>query len=195
MDNFEINEAKKLYRKLLLRAQSRYRYYKQHNDTFIGYQEALRTGGQFSFSEITNESDFLTELARIRQFYNLEANYEKMQIDIERRFSERYRHMFARGISKAERSEMLDLDPEDEMMMYRVYRITTEGSPALLMGNDIYDSSNYLATLYRGIKQGLTEYELMNRGKGIIDKLKSFGESFDHEIPISTFNRFKEGGY
>lgn len=195
MGDFDIFEAKKLYQKQLLRAQSRFRYYKYHNDSFIGYQEAVRTGGQFSFADVKTESDFITELARIRQFYNLEANYEKMQVEIERRFSEQYRQMFARGISKSERSSMLDLNPEDEKMIYRVYRMTTEENPALLIGNQIYDSSNYLSSLYRGIKQGLTEDELMDRGKEIIERLKSFGDSFDREIPISTFNRYKERGY
>lgn len=195
MSAFDVNTVKYKYKKLLLRAQSRFRYYKHHNDEFVGYLEAQRTGGQFSFANVKTESDFLSELARIRQFYNLEANYEKMQLEIEQRLGEEYKSMFARGISKAERSEKMDLDPEIEKMFYRVYRMTTEQDPALLGDNGIYDSSDYLTSLYRGIKQGLTEDQLMARGKEIIDRLKSLGDTFDREIPISSYNRFREGGY
>lgn len=191
----DITLLKQKYHKTLIRAQERFRYYRNTNENFIPYQEALRTGGQFSFANIHDESEFLTELARIRQFYNLESNYEGLQTEIEKRVNEEYREIFNRGVKRSERNEMLGLEDEDQKMLYRVYRRTIEEDPYLLMSSDIYDSADYLTSLYRGIKEGMSEDDLMFRGHKILSNLRSMRQSWDSNIPISSFNTFKEGGY
>lgn len=187
----DITLLKQKYHRTLIRAQQRFRYYKKTNTNFLPYQEALRTGGQFSFADINTESEFLTELARIRQFYNLEANYEGLQLEIENRINEEYRRIFDRGTNKSERNEMLDLGDDDQKMLYRVYRRTIEEDPYLLMSSDIYDSADYLTSLYRGIKEGMSEDDLMFRGHKILTNLRSMRQNWDTSIPISSFNSLK----
>lgn len=190
-EQLEINELKKEYYRELHNAQARYRYYARKETPTLAYQEALNTGGQFSFRGITEIGQFYAELARIRQFAMLEANTSEIETEVQHARAKRFLEMFTPGISEEERLR-LGLDPTMKEALFRVYRKLEEEAPGLINYGGVFSSEEVISYLYNEMQAGYSEDEVQEKGHNLLEAIRAKNPNFINDIPRETLLRYRQ---
>lgn len=193
----EVSEIKKLYYKELHAAQARYRYYMKRPDHArysLAFEEALQTGGQFSFAGAQDVGDIYSELGRIRQFVSLDrnaANMNKIRVEVQAKRADQVLSFFEPDITMEERVKR-GLDEDIAKKLWEVYRKLEEEAPGLIQYGGIMSSEQFISLLYNEMLEGATPKEAQERGHELIESMKHENPNFIKEIPINSFMASKK---
>lgn len=193
----EVSEIKKLYYKELHAAQARYRYYMKRPENArysLAFEEALQTGGQFSFAGAQDVGDIYSELGRIRQFVSLDrnaANMNKIRVEVQAKRANQILSFFEPGLTMEERIKR-GLDPDLAKDLWDVYRRLEQEAPGLIQYGGIMSSEQFISILYNEMVEGKTASETQIRGHELIESMKYENPNFIKDIPINTFMTSKK---
>lgn len=181
--NRDLKSMKQKHQKILLKAQRKFRIEKERGSTSIEFQEALRTGGQFSFKGKTM-TQLNAELIRINKYLNSHLTSEQEFIRSAYERAAPYIEMFSRGLKDYERAE-LGLPEEGMSDFYRVYRKLEEEDPAAIMYGGLFDSDSFIAYLYSYAVEGHTMEQVQNYGHELIQTIRAADKRFDTRFDIN----------
>ena len=196
-EQLEVAEIKKLYYKELHAAQARYRYYMKrpdHAKYSLAFEEALQTGGQFSFAGAQDVGDIYSELGRIRQFVSLDrnaANMNKIRVEVQVKRANQVLSFFEPDITMEERVKR-GLNEDIAKQLWEVYRKLEEEAPGLIQYGGIMSSEQFISLLYNEMLEGATPEEAQARGHERIESMKYENPNFIKEIPINSFMASKK---
>lgn len=196
-ERLEVAEIKKLYYKELHAAQARYRYYMKrpdHAKYSLAFEEALQTGGQFSFAGAQDVGDIYSELGRIRQFVSLDrnaANMNKIRVEVQAKRAEQVLSFFEPDITMEERIKR-GLNEDIAKKLWEVYRRLEEEAPGLIQYGGIMSSEQFISLLYNEMLEGADPEEVRKRGHELIESMKHENPDFIKDIPINSFMASKK---
>lgn len=177
LEQQEVSEIKKLYYKELHAAQARYRYYMKRPDHArysLAFEEALQTGGQFSFAGAQDVGDIYSELGRIRQFVSLDrnaANMNRIRVEVQAKRADQILSFFEPDITMEERIKR-GLNEDIAKQLWEVYRRLEEEAPGLIQYGGIMSSEQFISILYNEMIEGATPEEARKRGHELIESMK-----------------------
>ncbi len=178
------------YKKVIEKAQRKFRYMRARNSQALEFQEAEATGGQFTLRNATDYGEVLAEVTRARNF--LSANYKipsEFIKDAKLRGAE-YTDLFERGIPMAIKKGMPGYDDDTAKLMFSIYRRLTETAPLKEQTNNYWESNEFMAALYSvAIEDKYDEDFLMRVGHELIE---SSGASQRREELASDIPVFSE---
>lgn len=193
----EVAEIKKLYYKEIHAAQARFRYYMKrpdHAKYSLAFEEAMQTGGQFSFAGAQDVGDIYAELGRIRQFVSLDrnaANMNQIRVEVQAKRADQVLSFFEPDITMEERIKR-GLDKEIASKLWEVYRKLEEEAPGLIQYGGVMSSEQFISLLYNEMREGADPEEVRERGHELIESMKHENPDFIKEIPINSFMASKK---
>ena len=181
--NKNLRSFKQKHQKILLKAQRKFRRELKKGSTSIEFQEAIRTGGQFSFKG-KSFTQLNAELIRINKYLNSRLTSEQEFIRSAYERSAPYIEMFSRGLKEYERVE-LGLPEEGMSDLYRVYRKLEEEDPAAIMYGGLFDSDSFIAYLYSYAIEGHSMDQVQAYGHELIQTIRASDRRFDTRFEIN----------
>jgi len=181
--NRDVSAIKQKHKKILLKAQRKFRRELKKGSTSIEFQEVMRTGGQFSFKR-KSITQINAELIRINKYLNSHLTSEQEFIHSAYERSAPYIEMFSRGLKDYERIE-LGLPEEGMSDLYRVYRKLEEEDPAAIMYGGLFDSDSFIAYLYSYAIEGHSMEQVQNYGHELIQTIRAADRKFDTRFDIN----------
>lgn len=188
MSKPNLSELKQMYKKSLVKAQRKFRKEKMKGSNSIPFQEAVRSGGQFTFRGVKTPSDLYAEVTRINSYLNTRMEQPELFIKRAHERAANYLPLFEPGMTKEERANR---DLADNMAnVYKVYRMLQEENPGAITRGGIFESSSFFAYLYSMHVEGMDEEQIQKRGHDLIEEILALRqERFRSDIPTSRFNR------
>ena len=179
-----IRNLKNEYRKVIQKAQRRYRKERNSGSESIEFIEAERTGGQFSLKGLDTEEDIMKEVYRANVFLNSKLMTPEQFIESAKVRGEQYLEIFDIGTTADERTE-LGLDDDTASQLFEVYRRLQEQEHGQIGKGGLYESDSFLAYLYSYMVEGKSASYTQRKGNELLRNAHSKREfEFQAEVPV-----------